>query len=107
MIQRRRRARFELETAQMIGISAGSRADKLQRDIAPQSFIARPKNFAHGSRADFFDNSIMPDELARHAQPRWHVRVQRRLPSITESTACREAARRGVFSDDGVITAVL
>ena len=54
----------------MIGVIAGGRSDQLQSDIAPQPFIPRPKNLAHGSRADFLQDSVVTYDLARHAQVR-------------------------------------
>ena len=50
----------------MIGVVAGGGPDQLQRDIASQPFVACAKDFAHPSGADFFEDSVMPDELASH-----------------------------------------
>src|SRR5580700_4076833 len=50
----------------MIGVVIGSRADQLESDIAPQPFIARAKNLAHGSGANFFEHSVVTYDLASH-----------------------------------------
>jgi hypothetical protein len=66
MIQRRRGSGLQFETAEMIGIFAGRRTDHLQSYIAPQPFIARPENLAHGASADFLDDPVVTYNLVRH-----------------------------------------
>ncbi len=90
MIQRRCGAGFQFETAEMIRIVAGGGADQLQSDIAPQPFVARAKNLAHGSGANFLEDSVVTYDLASHVlgQPCWHVRGACPLPSITRSGHC-------------------
>jgi hypothetical protein len=62
------RAGFLFKAPQVIGIVAGRRPDQFQGDIAPQPFVARPKDLTHPPRADFFQDPIMPNQLARHKQ---------------------------------------
>src|SRR5580658_632584 len=90
MVQRGCGAGFEFETAEMIRIAAGGGADQLQSYIAPQPFITCPKNLAHGSGANFLEDSVVTYDLASHmqGQPCWHVRGARPLPSITRSDRC-------------------
>ena len=87
MIQSRGGASFQFKTAEMIGVVAGGRPDQLQSYIAPEPFIPRPKNFAHGSGANFFEDSIVTYDSGQPCARarRWHVRGARPLQSITES----------------------
>ena len=66
MVQGGGSAGFLLESAQMVRIVAGCRPDQLQGNIAAQPLIARAKNFSHPSCADFFEDPVMPDQLANH-----------------------------------------
>lgn len=105
MIQRGCRAGFQFETAEMIRIVAGGGADQFQSDIAAQPFISRPKNLAHGSGANFLEDSVVTYDLASHTlrQPCWHVRGVRPLPSITRSghrTCPMGVTRAGAFSTE-------
>src|SRR4029077_3041014 len=50
----------------MVSVSAGRRTDNLESHIAPQSFVARPKDLAHGSNADLLENPVMSDYLPKH-----------------------------------------
>jgi hypothetical protein len=70
MIQRRRGASFQFETAEMIGVVAGSRPDQLQSYIASQSFVPRPKNLSHGSRADFLEDPVVTYNPIMHVEGR-------------------------------------
>src|SRR5580698_235721 len=86
MVQRRCGASFQLETTDMIRVLTGSRANQLQRDVAPQPFIARPENLSHGSGADFLEDPVVTYDSVGHVRtPRWHVRGACPLPSITRS----------------------
>ncbi len=67
MVQRGRGPSFLLEAAQMVGVIAGSRPDQLQGNIASQSLVARAKDFAHPSCTDFFEDPVMPHQLAIHS----------------------------------------
>ena len=66
MIQCRRGTGFQFEPAEMIGIIAGSRPDHLQSYVAPQPFIARAENLAHGSSANFLEDPVVTYDLASH-----------------------------------------
>jgi hypothetical protein len=66
MIQRGCGARFLLKAAQMVRIIAGSWPDQLQRNVAPQPFVARAKDFAHPSGTDLLEDPVMPYKLASH-----------------------------------------
>src|ERR1035438_6287676 len=67
MVQRGCGPRFLLEAPQMVWIITGSRPDQLQRDIAPQPFVARAKYFAHPSGANLFEDPVVPHDLTRHS----------------------------------------
>ncbi len=68
MVERGGGPSFLFEAAQMIGIVAGSGANQLQRNVAPQPLVMGPKDFAHTSLADFFDDSVVPNPLADHRE---------------------------------------
>src|SRR6202050_897149 len=50
----------------MIRIVTGGRGDQLNGDVAPQPFIPRPKNLAHGSGANLLEHSVVTYDLASH-----------------------------------------
>jgi hypothetical protein len=77
MIQGSGSAGFQFKTADVIRFVAGGWTDELKSDITPQPFISCAEDFAHGSRSDFFDHSIMAYDPPSHMQgpPRWHVRA--------------------------------
>jgi hypothetical protein len=75
---------FLLEAAQMVGIVAGRGADELEGYITSQPFVARPKDFAHPSHADFFENPVMSRNLVRHRMLGAHVLLGM-LGSVTHS----------------------
>src|ERR1700722_6413894 len=66
MIQGRGSAGFELKTPQMIWIVTRGWPDYLQSNIASQPLVPRPKHIPHGSRANFFEDSIMTYDRVTH-----------------------------------------
>jgi hypothetical protein len=66
-----------LKAAQMIGIIARGRPNEFQGNIASQAFVARAKDLAHPSDANFLEDPVMPYSLPNH-------------PSLAKRTRCME-----------------
>ena len=65
MIQRRCRARFELEAAEMITARRQLGRENFQRDVALELRIARAINLAHAAGADRRDDLVRTDSRSR------------------------------------------
>jgi len=59
---------FLCKATQKIRMVAGGGADQFQCDVACQPFVVRPKDLAHASRADFLDESVVPNEPTNHKE---------------------------------------
>lgn len=66
MVERGGGPRFLLEAPQVVRVVAGGWTDQLQRDVASQPFVARPKDFAHPACTNFFEDPVVPHQLAGH-----------------------------------------
>ena len=64
MIERRSRLRFLRETEETGGVGVEARRQHLDGDQAIQSRVAGLVDVAHSSRADFFEDLIVPERLA-------------------------------------------
>jgi len=68
MIESCRGAGLQLETAEMIGIAAGTRPDEFQSNVASQPLVPCPENLSHGSGPDFLEDPVVTYDPAIHLQ---------------------------------------
>ena len=78
MVERGRGPRLLLEAAQVVRVVTGGGPDQFHGNIASQPFVARAKDLAHPSGTDFFEDPVVPHQLASH----------RCLPERTPCMAC-------------------
>ena len=85
VVERPRRARFELEAGQSISVCGKGRGQNLNRHVAADPRVSSPIDLAHPTRADLVDDLIVGEVFADHA-PSSDIR----LPACCPTVSCQE-----------------